>query len=83
MRKGLDGDAYPWSVQYVGTMQPEHKMRILILRPHYTENCLRNIIVLSVTGSGMKQIVEPVSENVDRNILWDLNTRTVVQGDRG
>lgn len=31
----------------------------------------------------MNQKVEKISENVDRNILWDLNTRPVVQGDRG
>lgn len=31
----------------------------------------------------MKQKLEQVSENVERNIFWDLKTRTVVQGDRG
>ena len=31
----------------------------------------------------MKQKMEMISENVDRNILWDLNIRPIVQGDRG
>ena len=56
---------------------------MIILRLYYIGNCLRNVTVFNVTGSGMKQKLEPVSENVDRNILCDLNIRTVMKGDRG
>lgn len=68
-------------MQYVGTVQPEHKMRHDNFKtPLHWELFVK---YNSFERNGVKQKVEPVSENEDRNILWDLNTTTVVQGGRG